>query len=253
MTLLLFNGVFDVIELQMAESDAGEVENFEVPGSRAGVPLSWQEARKALYGTQRDEVLSEAIWRRAVYRARRDGTPEGLERLRVLWLALPGLRRTVRRASFRLYADRRELEAEAMLSLVEVLDAVEPQASHLGRSLVGTACNRVWAAAGRMAKETPMADVPLSPGALDAVSPYGGEPALVPPGGGWELLIDPPARADGLAASIRFTAPSAQLQNEWLSDLAGSIGLGDIVHRARRPGEGTRVGTLSLRPAGDGR
>ncbi|MFJ1590123.1 hypothetical protein ACIOD0_07730 [Kitasatospora albolonga] len=253
MTLLLFNGVFDVIELQMTESDAGEAESFEVPGPRAVVPLSWQEARKALYGTQRDEALSEAIWRQAVSRARRDGTPEGLERLRVLWLALPGLRRTVRLASCRLYADRRELEAEAMLSLVEMLDSVEPQAFHLGRALVATACNRVWAAAGRMAKETPMADVPLDSGAPDAFSPYGGEPCLAPPGDGWELRIDPPARPEGLAASIRFTAPSGQLQSEWLSDLAGSIGLGDIVHRARRPGEGTRIGTLFLRPAGDGR
>ncbi|MCX5411266.1 hypothetical protein [Streptomyces sp. NBC_00059] len=253
MTLLRFNGVFDSIGARIAEFDSGKAVSFEALGSRGAVRISLRDARAALYGTERDEVLRDSIWRWAVECAQRDKTPEGLDRLLLLWLAVPGLYRTIRRVSSRLHIDRKDLEAEALLALLETLDAVDPNTSGLGRSLVGAACNRVWALARLSAAETSVADVASVAKGQGACPLFGPETEPDPSAESWELRIHPPARPDGLAAAIRFTVPSTEVHNEWLGDLAVRIGLQDIVHRARRPGEGARIGTLSLRRAGDGR
>lgn len=252
MALLRFNGVFDVIEWRMTEAQCDE-EAFEVPVGQGVLRLSPQEARRALYGKGRDEALGAAVWGQAVSRARPRETTEGLKRLRVVWLALPGLYRTLNGVSRTLRVERGELEAEALLALLEALDTLDERTPDPGRSLVGTACSRVWALARRMAVETHRADISQCVGVRAALPLC--EPAsdLVPREGDWELGISPPGRPDGLAASIRFTVRPPRVQDEWLSDLAGRIGLREVVHRARRPGEGARIGTLSLRPAGGGR
>ncbi|MBV7245981.1 hypothetical protein [Streptomyces sp. MW-W600-10] len=252
MALLRFNGVFDIIELQVTQSQR-DGEGFEVPADHGAVRLSLQEARDALYGRGRDESVGAAIWGQAVSRARACEAPEGPKQLLLIWLALPGLRGTVHRASRNLRVDRKELEAEALLAILEALAVVDAEAPGLGRSLVGTACNRVWALARRMATEMPVADVAQFIRFRAAFPPHEPEAELVPRESDWELGIAPPDRPDGLAASIRFTVRPARVQDEWLGDLAVRIGLRDVVHRARRPGGGARIGTLSLRAAGDGR
>ena len=62
------------------------------------------------------------------------------------------------------------------------------------------------------------------------------------------------ARLGGaLLEAEQVDEPLAGLEGARVGALAGRMGLSDFVHKARRPAEGVRVGTLRLRPAGAAR
>ncbi|GHD76818.1 hypothetical protein ACFQL8_00525 [Streptomyces goshikiensis] len=212
--------------------------------------LTPTEAREVLYGPETDERLRGAVWRQAVSAAQRETSATGPWQLLAIWLALPRLYRTVHRAAARFGADPADVQAEAVLGLLEQLASVDPEKPDLADTLTGAARRRAWALAAQSAGQTCVADI-----AAIAAARLAHDPSAMPaePEHGWELGIDPPARADGLSASIRFTASPAQIEGERLGALAQGLGLREIVHRARRPGEGTLIGTLSLRPAGERR
>ncbi|MFB6984315.1 hypothetical protein [Streptomyces scopuliridis] len=67
------------------------------------------------------------------------------------------------------------------------------------------------------------------------------------------MHITPPDRAEGLAAPLRFCASKQHIEGERLGALAEGMGLRDVVHRARRPRPGRRIGTLTLRSYGSSR
>lgn len=132
-----------------------------------------------------------------------------------------------------------------MTTLVDV----DPWAPEVGRQLLRPAINRVWAFAKARIRERPVADIAALAAAHLAVE----APAQSPVSDwqdGWELWVSPPARSDGLSATVRFSVASERLSSFRLGELAGHLGLGEIVYRARRPSEGSRIGTLSLRPVG---
>ncbi|MDX3377837.1 hypothetical protein PV390_25895 [Streptomyces sp. ME02-6991-2A] len=245
MGLIPYNRVFDVLEHRFRLAELP----FPVMTAEGPTRLSALTARRALYARPSDPRLREEIWREAVGAARRDTGAAGSERLLALWLALPAMRRTLHRIAIRWPIDRRELEAESLLALLTVLADVDPRTQEAGRALLRPTINRLWAFARARTRERPVADV----GALAAAHLSVESPAESPADDwhdGWELRVSPPARPDGLSATVRFSVAPDRLESFRLGELAGHLGLGDIVHRARRPSEGSRIGTLSLRPAG---
>jgi hypothetical protein len=245
MGLIPYNRVFDVLEHQFQSAELP----FPVASANGPAQLSALAARQALYDRSADPRLREEIWRRAVGAAQHDTDAAGPDRLLVLWLALPAMRRTLRRVAIRWPIDRRELESEALFALLTALAAVTPQGQETCHALLGHAVNQVWAFARTCLRERPVVDV----AALAATHLAVEAPAESPVSAwqdGWELRVSPPARPDGLSATVRFSVTPERLESFRLGELAGHLGLGDVVHRARRPSEGSRIGTLSLRPVG---
>jgi hypothetical protein len=245
MGLIPYNRLFDVLEHRFRPA------YLPFPVTTADGPnrLSALAARRALYGRSADLQLREEVWREAVRAAQRDTGTAGPERLLALWLALPAMRRTLYRIAIRWTIDRRELESEAVLALLTALAAVDPQTQEVGRSLLRPAINQVWAFAQASIQERPVADIAALAAAHLAVE----APAESPVSDwqdGWELCVSPPARPDGLSATVRFSVAPEWLESFRLGELVGHLGLGEIVHRARRPSEGSRIGTLSLHPVG---
>lgn len=245
MGLIPYNRVFDVLEHRFRLAELP----FQVIMAEGPTQLSALAARRALYGRSSDPRLCEEIWREAVNAAQRDTGAAGPERLLALWLALPAMRRTLYRIAIRWPIDRRELESESLLVLLTVLADMDPQTQDAGSALLCPTIKRVWAFARTRTRERPVANV----GALAAAHLSVEYPAESPVGDwhdGWELRVSPPARADGLSTTVRFSIAPDRLESFRLGELAGHLGLGEIVHRARRPSEGSRIGTLSLHSAG---
>ncbi|MFI1589520.1 hypothetical protein ACH4WW_16645 [Streptomyces halstedii] len=245
MGLIPYNRVFDVLEHRFLLTDLP----FPVMMAEGPTQLSALAARRALYGRSADPSLREEIWRKAVDAAQRDTDVAGSARLLTLWLALPVMRSMLYRIAIRWPIDRRELESEALLALLTVLADADLRTQQAGRALLRPSVNRVWAFAKARTRERLVADVEgLAAAHLSVESP-----AESPTGDwhdGWELRVSPPARPDGLSATVRFSVAPDRLESFRLGELAGHLGLEAIVHRARRPSEGSRIGTLSLRPAG---
>jgi hypothetical protein len=245
MGLIPYNRVFDVLEHRFRPADLP----FPVTTADGPARLSALAARWALYGRSADPQLREEIWGEAVCAAQREIGTAGPGRLLALWLALPAMRRTLYRIAIRWTIDRRELESEALLALLAAVAEVDPQAQEVGRALLRPAINRVWAFARASIRERPVADIAALAAAHLAVEAPAESPASDGQDG-WELCVSPPARPDGLSATVRFSVAPERLESFRLGELAGHLGLGEIVHRARRPSEGSRIGTLSLHPVG---
>ncbi|MEU4113434.1 hypothetical protein AB0F71_02905 [Kitasatospora sp. NPDC028055] len=245
MGLIPYNRVFDALEHRFRPADLP----FPITAADGPARLSAVEARRALYGRSADLRLREEIWREAVGAAQRDSGAAGPDRLLVLWLALPAMRRTLYRIAIRWPIDRRELESESLLALLAALADLDPQTQEAGRALLRPSVNRVWAFARARIRERPVADIAALAAAHLAVE----APAESPVSDwqdGWELRVSPPVRSDGLSATVRFSVAPERLESFRLGELVGHLGLEEIVHRARRPSEGSRIGTLSLRPVG---
>ncbi|MCQ8774065.1 hypothetical protein [Streptomyces telluris] len=245
MSLIPFNRLSDVIEESVAVSARRGRMDLVVPSADAPLRLSPPEARTILYDARADPGLREAVWRQAVLLAQRETAASGPRRLLVVWLALPRLYRTMRHASFRPSVDHRDVESEAVLALLEGLKTVDPQQPRIDDILVGQACRQLWRFVRQTLCERPVADVA---GVAAARAPLDlCEKDLSPPPDGWELHIDPSHRPEGLAAPLRFTASPVRAEKARLEGPAGRLGLREVVYRARRPGTGSRIGTLSLR------
>ncbi|ARX84671.1 hypothetical protein SMD44_04122 [Streptomyces alboflavus] len=214
-----------------------------------------QAAREVLYGATLDEQLRDEVWREAVVRARqkpdrKGATSKEVWRLLTIWLALPGVYRTVHRVTSLLPVDRHDLEAEVVLALLEVIGTTDLDRSDVGGTIVRAAVNRAWGYARQTALEVPVVDIASIAAVRNACTSM--DPGSVSEND-WELHIEPPSRPDGLAAPLHFTVSRTTIEGERLGALAERLGLRDVVLRARRPGEGPVIGTLSLRPAGAAR
>ncbi|WP_433890578.1 hypothetical protein [Streptomyces sp. CA-111067] len=244
MGLIHYNRVFDLLEHRFRAAELP----FAVTTADGPARVSALAARRVLYGRSADLRIRQEIWCEAVAAAQCDTGAAGHDRLLLLWLALPAMRRTLYRIAVRWPIDRRELESESLLALLTALADVPPQAQEAGRALLRPAINQVWTFA-QARRERPVADVAALAAAHLAVE----APAESPVSDwqdGWELCVSPPARPDGLSATVRFSVTPERLESFRLGELAGHLGLGEIVHRARRPSEGSPIGTLSLRPVG---
>lgn len=232
MTLLKYNSVFDNV-------DAHVVACFDPGGARTGSPTmarTLQEARVLVHGPLRHEAEAQRIWSDVISEAVTDPS-DGPSALLLVWFAVPRLRRTVRRISSRLPADRFDLEAESALGVLEGVHAVDPLVAGAGEILLRAAACRAWRSATRTLPERSVPD----PAVLPSWDAYAAPCAV---------HITPPDRAEGLAASLRFSASKERIEAERLGALAEGMGLRDVVLRARRPRPGRRIGTLTLHPTG---
>lgn len=244
MALITYNSVFDVIHQRVTTAAhlRPTVLTIEFGGGTAHLDLP--QAHAALWERPTGSELRHEIWRQAVALAQHDALAAAIGSTdvtgwveAVVWLALPRLRKVVRQASGRLRADRRDLESELMLAIVEQLAEISPDDPDVGGRLLLFAARRGWAFARGPADERPTEDVAAVADArgartTDAV---------------WELVITPPDGTDGLAAPVRFTSRS-DLEAARLSELTEHLGLRDVVRRTLRPHRGARLGSLPLRP-----
>ncbi len=241
-------GMFALIDRRLLGAHGGVRPSLAVSVGRRTVRLSPEESRKALYGPQRNEALRTAVWRQAVTEAQRDPKGgDGMGRLLVVWLALPGLYRNLYKILRRLRVERADLEAEAVLAVLAALNAADPDSSDTGSRVIKEAVNRMWAYANRIRREVPMVDIAAFAEARNATAPPAEQPR---PADGWELHVTPPPRRDGLAATLRFAESHTRREGERLGALAHCAGLPDLVFRARRHEEADLVGMLVLRPLG---
>ncbi|MFJ4677871.1 hypothetical protein [Kitasatospora sp. NPDC088783] len=211
------------------------------------VRLSPEECKSALYGPHRDEALWTAIWRQTAAEARyepRDAA--GTHRLLAVWLAIPGVNRSLHRILHQLRVERTDLEAEAVLGVLTALDTSGPDTTNTGGHLIRTAVNRMWNYAVRARREVPVVDVARFARARNTLPPA--EEHQRRPGT-WELHVSPPAHPTGLFATIRFTESRRRVEGERLGALAHGAGLSELVFRARRHQEEELLGTLTLHPA----
>ncbi|MFI0982142.1 hypothetical protein ACH4SP_34695 [Streptomyces sp. NPDC021093] len=241
-------GVFALIGTELLGADGGVRPSLVVSVGGHTVRLSPEECRAALYGPRRNKALGAAVWRQAVIEARREPVGgDGTGRLLAVWLALPGLYRNLHRILRRLRVERVDLEAEAVLALLAAVDAADPDDPEAGGRIIKEAVNGMWAYANRIRREVPVVDVAAFAEARNATT----EPEEQPrPAEGWELHVTPPARRDGMAATLRFAESRTRREGTRLGALAHWAGLPDLVFRARRHEEVDLIGTLVLRPAG---
>ncbi|MET9465536.1 hypothetical protein ABZY44_12135 [Streptomyces sp. NPDC006544] len=241
-------GAFSLIEGALRKEPVGAPWLLVVSVGHSSVRLSPEECRNALYGPRRDEGLRATIWRQAVAEARQEPAGgAGTGRLLVVWLAIPGLYRNLRRILRQLRVERADLEAEAVLAVLGALDTAHPDSPDLGGHMIKEAVNRMWSYADRVRREVPVVDVARFAEAR-CVTALRGEPQQ--PTDEWELHLTPPPRHDGLAATLRFTDSRTRREGERIGALAHCAGLPDLVFRARRHEDSELIGTLALSPLG---
>ncbi|MFF1518025.1 hypothetical protein [Streptomyces sp. NPDC058305] len=230
MTLLPFNSLFDNIETHVA-AHMGPQDVYAA-----------QRTRALLHGPDRHSAPAREIWNGVLSEAATQPT-DTFSSVLLVWFAIPRLRRTVRRVTSRLPCDRFDLEGASVLGLLEGIHAVNPLAADAGEVLLRRASSRAWRLARGTLPERPVPDPTLVPRTPEPAPPQAIESS-------WIVHITPPDRPDGLSAPVRFSASKTRIEGERLGVLAVRMNLGDVVERARRPGPGRRIGTLTLHPTG---
>ncbi|WEV26771.1 hypothetical protein OYE22_17365 [Streptomyces sp. 71268] len=244
MTLPHHTSLFDTIEAHVAAlpDDAGA--SAPGPAAPRTPPLHRCAARALVHGPARDGALAQAIWSDVLGEATTAPAPGDTATLLVVWYALPRLRRSVWRIARRLPAERADLEAETVQGLLEGLPTVDPLRAGAAERVMRRAASRAWLFARGTRHERAFPDT--SPVWHTLAVSY--EQAAAPDG--WAVHITPPDRADGLATTLRFTRFRQRVEGERIGALADGMGLRHLVHRARRPGPGRPIGTLTLQPHG---
>ncbi|MFJ2242655.1 hypothetical protein [Streptomyces sp. NPDC087862] len=230
-------GLFDTIERELTGRAPASGLRLDDGSGTAGAPLSPAEARPILYDRSADPAVRTALWRQAVALAQADADRSGWP-LCAVWLALPGLRRTVYRISDRFGTPREDVEAELATACLEALRAMGPETAEPGSVLLRSACTRAWNTARRARAETAVEDIDAVAGACRGT------------GGRWQVEFERAERPEGLAAPLRITVPADRAEGVRVGALAQEWGLADTVADTRRLRRGRRVGTLSLRGPG---
>ncbi|RPK56828.1 hypothetical protein EES43_23690 [Streptomyces sp. ADI96-02] len=208
------------------------------------VQLTATAAHTALYGPETDPRLSAAIWDAALAAARADATSDGTAKLLVILLALPMLSGTVHRICGRLRADRSDVEAEMILTLLSELAALDPAPPLSITPLVKAARNRAWNFAREGLREIPSTQVERI--SQDrALVPAARTTDDVPPQQALDVQVDRPDGPEGLRAPLRFRVRPEHVREEALVPAAG--GATACCPRSRRRSR-RRVGTLPIRP-----
>lgn len=240
-SVLRYDRPFSNIEDHVTRLCRDDPRAFEVCLGSRRCFLDAQQMLDALYAQPRDASLGIAVWRYALVRAQ--NALNGDDRLLAVWLALPDLRWSVRKA-VRWRKDRREVESEALLALLEAQQDVDVGDPLAGPLYLAAARSRLFRALRlTAARERPTADIAAIAAARNRVSPFDNEDRDET---NWEVHVRPRDRADGLSAVLRFTVSPRRLEGARIGALAHRLGLREVVYRARRPSEGEPVGSLSL-------
>lgn len=229
--------------------DSGAEVRFPVLLEGARAAFSIREAREALYQDPPDQDVRRAVWREAVLRC---GGCRGVEtgvsaadwKAVVTWLAIPGLRRVVRRVAECFGADRDDVEAEAVLAVLSALETVDPESPSVGGDLLRFSRSRAWAYGRKFSRE-------LSCGDLANVAADRGDPGLSARERAEGTGI--PQAPQGLVHSgtVVPKRPSARfrqrVEGERIGSIAERLGLREIVLGRLTEDHGRLIARLVLR------
>ncbi|MET8687210.1 PqqD family protein [Streptomyces sp. NPDC004732] len=231
------SGLFGAIELAFADEDLAPGLTSVGPAGGPPALLPLHRARPMLYDRSRATETRSALWHQVVALARHDADRNGWP-LAAVWLALPGLRRTVFRIARRFGADRDDVEADTVTAFLETLREIGPEEAEPGSVLLRTACTHAWNTARRALAEVSVENVEV------VAAPRHG------PGGLWQADFAGPERPDGLSAPLRVSVPADRVEGVRVGALAREWDLSDTVTDTGRLRRGRRVGALSLRNTG---
>ncbi|MFG3527488.1 hypothetical protein ACGF8B_12145 [Streptomyces sp. NPDC047917] len=230
-------GLFDSIERELNGRETAPGLWLDDGSGVVGTSLSPARARPILYDRSVDPAVRTSLWRQAVVLAQADADRSGWP-LCVVWLALPGMRRTVFRIKDRFGTAREDVEAELVTACLEALRGAGPETADPGSVLLRSACTQAWNSARRARAETAVEDVDAVAGARHGAN------------GDWQVDFERAESPAGLRAPLRITVPAGRIEGVRVGALAQEWGLTDAVDDARRLRRGRRVGTLSVRSAG---
>lgn len=232
-------GLFSLVERHCADSDPAPRLRFFDGSDRAGAPLSLQQARRTVYDRSVCDSARAALWHQIAERAR-DAADGSDWPTAVVWLGLPGLRRTAGKLSQGFRVERGEAEAELVTCYLEALAEVGPDTPDPGGQVVRSACSGAWALWRRALPERAVEDGEITGGARlqQAGDDF------------WEMDYAPPAHGSGLSANVRITVPAHRAEGVRLGALARAWGVADTAADVRYPGRGRQVAVMSLRRGG---
>ncbi|MGV9270264.1 hypothetical protein ACWDRR_37115 [Kitasatospora sp. NPDC003701] len=234
MTAVGSSSVFAVVARHFANPRAQEDVQLTVPSADANgqpLPLTPDGALEALYRPGAEPELTAAIWQEAILAAATEAGSMGSHQLLLIWLMVPRLTRTAYHICQRLRADRADVEAEMVLTLLAELRTADLSAPPLAEGLIKAARSSAWRFARAGLKETACAFLE-NLGDNSRLTPYD-EPEPPGPQGGMEVEISRPDGPDGLRTPLRFTLPANHLGKEALLRLTGGAVPRDSRRRAR--------------------
>ncbi|MFJ3195934.1 hypothetical protein ACIQJX_23340 [Streptomyces griseoviridis] len=227
-------GIFTSVERRCA--DLNPTPELRLPDSLDGrpAPVALRQARQLLYDRSFDPAARTDLWHQIAERGRLDPNRSDWPTA-VVWLGLPGLRRTAARIVRSLRAERDDVEAELVTCYLEALADIGPDTSDPGGQVLRSACSRAWTRWRTVRHER----------VTDDVEGSGGSPMDTDARGSWQAQYDPPANRSGLAAGLRFTVPAHRVEGVRIGALAQAWGL--AAPGTRYSGRGRQVAALSLR------
>ncbi|MFE3547698.1 hypothetical protein ACFXN2_03385 [Streptomyces kronopolitis] len=229
-------GIFAAVERLCTGSDPTPPLRLFNGTERAGVPLALVQARQLLYDRSVCPAVRAALWRQIAERVYFDADGSDWPTA-VVWLGLPGLRRTAYKITWHLRAERGDVEAELVTCYLEALTEVGAHDPDPGGDVLRSACSRAWNAWRKARLETALADVETA----------GGAPIETDAEGFWQADYDPPPRHPGLSANVRITVPAHRVEGVRIGALARTWGVADMATNVGHSGRGRQVAKISLR------
>ncbi|UUU20283.1 hypothetical protein [Streptomyces sp. DSM 40750] len=245
MSLPPHTGLFTTVERQWAGRNPTPALRLFTESDGASVPIALEQVRQTLYDRSAEPAVRTALWLQIAERVRVDADhADHADRAdwqsAVVWLGLPGLRRTAFRITWYFRAEREDVEAELVTCYLEALREVGAHTPDPGERVLRSACSRAWTVWRRARPEV----------AVDHVEGTGGIPLGTDMEGPWQVDYDPPAGRPGLSAGRRITVPAHRVEGVRIGALAQAWGLADSSACTSYSGRGRQVATISLRRGG---
>ncbi|NSC24429.1 hypothetical protein FM076_26075 [Streptomyces albus subsp. chlorinus] len=242
MSLPPYSGIFAAVERQCAGSDPSPPLRLFDGTERAGTPLTLARARGLLYDRSVCPPARAALWRQIAERLRVDADGSDWPTA-VVWLGLPGLRRTAFKITRSFRAEREDVEAELVTCYLEELAATGAEDPDPGGTVLRAACSRAWTVWHRARREVAVDDVESANGALHDIDAEGY----------WQADYDPVPHRSGLSATVRITVPAHRVEGVRLGALAQKWGVAGTATSVGYAGRGRQVAKVSLRRVGRSR
>lgn len=234
-------GIFAIVERQCGRSEpTPPLRHFD--GTEPdGVPLTLGQARQLLYDRSVDPAARAALWHQIVERVHFDAGASDWPTA-VVWLGLPGLRRTAYKIAWRFRAERGDVESELVTGYLEALAGVGVDDSDPGGTVLRSACSRAWDVWRTARLETAVEDAESAGTPIDSEAD-----------GLWQADYDPIPGQPGLSATVRITVPAHRVEGVRLGALAQAWGVADTATSVGHSGRGRQVAKISLRRVGRSR
>ncbi|MEV0846300.1 hypothetical protein AB0J21_10560 [Streptomyces sp. NPDC049954] len=229
-------GIFATVERHCAGSEPTPPLRLDDGSERAGAPLALVEARQLLYDRSADPEARASLWHQISERLHSSAAGPDWQQA-VVWLGLPGLRRTAYKITWCFSGERDDVEAELVTCYLEALTRLEADDPDPGGTVLRSACSRAYAVWRRARLEM----------AVDDVERAGGAPVEAGAADYWQADYDPAPSHPGLSATMRITVPADRVEGVRLGSLARTWGVGDNATSVGISGRGRQVATVSLR------